>query len=64
MQVLKKHLGMHQPTIACSGFMYEEGEDLDEEEVQAHAVNLPKVLQSLPGNGSKSCKSLLPICLA
>ena len=30
--------------------MYEEGEDLDEDEVEAHAVNLPKPLQSLPGS--------------
>ena len=29
--------------------MYEEGEDLDEEEVAANAANLPKTLQSLPG---------------
>ena len=42
--------------------MYEEGEDLDEEEVQAHAVNLPKVLQSLPGSGSTGCKPLLCVC--
>lgn len=48
-QVLKKHLGMHLPTISCGSFMYEEGEDLDEEEVKAHALNMPKALQCLPG---------------
>lgn len=43
---------MHQPTIMCDGFVYEEGEDLDEEELAANAVNLPKALQALPGTVS------------
>ncbi len=33
----------------CDGFVYEEGEDLDEEELEANAANLPKTLHSLPG---------------
>lgn len=50
-KVLKGRLSVHQPTIICDGFVYEEGEDLDEEEVAANAANLPKTLQSLPGGG-------------
>ena len=48
-QVLKGRLSVHQPTVMCDGFVYEEGEDLDEEELQTNAANLPKTLQSLPG---------------
>lgn len=53
-EVLKGRLSVHQPTIMCDGFVYEEGEDLDEEELQANAANLPKTLQSLPGGGLKN----------
>ena len=49
MQVLKGRLSVHQPTVMCDGFVCEEGEDLDQEELQANAANLPKTLQSLPG---------------
>ena len=49
LQVLKGRLSVHQPTIMCDGFMYEEGEDLDEDELAANAANLPKMLQTLPG---------------
>ena len=48
-QVLKGRLSVHQPTIMCDDFVYEEGEDLDEDELQANAANLPKTLQALPG---------------
>ena len=41
---------MHQPTIMCDDFVYEEGEDLDEDELKANAANLPKTLQALPGS--------------
>ena len=37
----------------CDGFVYEEGDDLDEDELEANAANLPKVLQALPGNASE-----------
>ena len=33
----------------CDGFVYEEGDDLDKDELEANAANLPKVLQALPG---------------
>ncbi len=56
LQVLKGRLSVHQPTIMCDGFVYEEGEDLDEEELEANAANLPKTLQSLPGVHCQSSK--------
>lgn len=37
--------------------MYEEGEDLDEEEVEVHALNLLKPLRSLPGSHHVVCFS-------
>ena len=49
LQVLKGGLSVHQPTIMCDGFVYEEGDDLDEDELEANAANLPKMLQALPG---------------
>ena len=49
LQVLKGSLSVHQPTIMCDGFVYEEGDDLDQEELAASAANLPKALQALPG---------------
>lgn len=51
-QVLKGGLSVHQPTIMCDGFVYEEGDDLDADELEANAANLPKVLQALPGTVS------------
>ena len=44
----------------CDGFVYEEGEDLDEEELEANAANLPKTLHSLPG---VYCHSSKPVSL-
>jgi len=55
-QVLKGRLSVHQPTIMCDGFVYEEGEDLDEDELEANAANLPKTLQSLPGRVFWQCR--------
>lgn len=46
---MKGGLSVHQPTIMCDGFVYEEGDDLDKDELEANAANLPKVLQALPG---------------
>ena len=40
----------------CDGFVYEEGDDLDEEELEANAANLPKTLHSLPGVHCHSSK--------
>ena len=55
LQVLKGRLSVHQPTIMCDGFVYEEGEDLNEEELEANAANLPKTLHSLPGVHCQVC---------
>lgn len=52
-KVLKGSLSVHQPTIMCDDFVYEEGDDLDEDELAANAANLPKALQALPGGGLK-----------
>ena len=60
LQVLKGGLSVHQPTIMCGGFVYEEGDDLDEDELEANAANLPKMLQALPG----TLISLLSQCQA
>ena len=48
-QVLKGRLSVHRPTVMCNNFVYKEGEDLNEDEAQANAANLPKTLQVLPG---------------
>ncbi|KAK9841863.1 hypothetical protein WJX81_007903 [Elliptochloris bilobata] len=50
-QVLKKRLAMNEPTIMACGFMYEEGEGLQDDEVAANAALLPRVLADLPGGG-------------
>ena len=39
MQVLKGPLSVHQPTVMCDGFVCEEGEDLDWEELEANAAS-------------------------
>jgi len=43
----------------CDGFVYEEGDDLDEEELEANAANLPKTLHSLPGVHCHCSKTVL-----
>ena len=45
-QVLKGRPSVHQPTVMCDSFVYEEGEDFDEE-LRANAANLLKTLQTL-----------------
>ncbi len=51
LQVVKKRLAVNQPTLLCGDFMYEEGEGLEEDEVEAFAALLPKPLAALPGGG-------------
>jgi ubiquitin-like 1-activating enzyme E1 B len=49
-KVLKKKLGVNEPTISIgANTIYEEGEDAEE----SLAVNLPKLLVDLPGGGIK-----------
>ena len=52
-QVLKKRLSMNDPSIMAGNFAYEEGDDLEPEEVAANARLLPITLESLPGGGLK-----------
>ncbi|KAK9806335.1 hypothetical protein WJX72_010622 [[Myrmecia] bisecta] len=53
-KVLKKHLGINEPTVTCGDFMYEEGSGLDDSEVAFNAKNLPLALASLPGGGVRN----------
>jgi hypothetical protein len=50
--VLKKEMAFSHPTVMCENFLYEEGDDLDEDEVEEYAKLLPKTIASLPGNVS------------
>ena len=43
-QVLKKRLSMNEPSIMAGNFAYEEGADLEPDEVAANAKLLPTVL--------------------
>jgi hypothetical protein len=51
-QVLKSRLAMVEPTLAApGGFLYEEGADLEDDEVAAYTALRPLTLASLPGGG-------------
>ena len=50
-RVLKKHMAFNSPSIMAGDFMYEEGDDLDADEVAEHAAHLPTALSALPGGG-------------
>ena len=52
-QVLKKRLAMNEPTVMCGGFGYEEGADLEPDEVEANQKLLPIMLDQLPAGGIK-----------
>jgi ubiquitin-like 1-activating enzyme E1 B len=49
--VLKKRLAMNEPSVMCGGLSYEEGADLDPEEVADNAKLLTLPLDQLPGGG-------------
>ncbi|GLI62191.1 hypothetical protein VaNZ11_004782 [Volvox africanus] len=49
--VIKKRLAVNTPNLLCGGFLYEEGEGLEEDEVEAYTAMLPRTLTSLPGGG-------------
>ncbi|KAG2449988.1 hypothetical protein HYH02_000092 [Chlamydomonas schloesseri] len=49
--VIKKRLAVNTPNLMCGGFLYEEGEGLEEDEVAAYAALLPRPLAELPGGG-------------
>jgi hypothetical protein len=40
LQVLKKHLAINVPFLSSGGFMYEEGENLEDDEVSPAAMSL------------------------
>ena len=48
---VKKRLAMNEPTIMAGGFLYEEGEGLEDDEASANAALLPRPLAGLPGGG-------------
>ncbi|GFR52084.1 hypothetical protein Agub_g14546 [Astrephomene gubernaculifera] len=49
--VIKKRLAVNTPNLMSGGFLYEEGEGLEEDEVAAYAALLPRPLSLLPGGG-------------
>jgi hypothetical protein len=49
-RVLKKDMAFSHPTVMCDNFLYEEGDDLDEDEVDEYSKLLPKAIACLPGN--------------
>ena len=49
--MLKKRLAMNEPTIMAGGFLYEEGEGLEDDEAAANAALLLRPLAGLPGGG-------------
>jgi hypothetical protein len=49
--VLKKRLAFVHPMITVDNFMYEEGDDLDEEEAAENEAHRPSPLAELPGGG-------------
>ncbi|PNW82850.1 hypothetical protein CHLRE_06g296983v5 [Chlamydomonas reinhardtii] len=49
--VIKKRLAVNSPNLMCGGFLYEEGEGLEEDEEAAYAALLPRPLRDLPGGG-------------
>ena len=51
--MLKKRLSMNEPSIMAGNFAYEEGADLEPDEVAANARLLPVSLEELPGGGLK-----------
>ncbi|KAK9866086.1 hypothetical protein WJX84_007709 [Apatococcus fuscideae] len=52
-KVVRRKLAVSQPTIISDNFMYEEGPDLDEDEVADNAQFLPRPLAALPSGGIK-----------
>lgn len=52
-QVLKKSLSMNEPSVMAGNFSYEEGGDLEPDEVASNARLLPLMLDKLPGGGLK-----------
>lgn len=47
--VLKARMAFNHPMIVADDFLYEEGDDLEEDEVEENARHLPCALSALPG---------------
>ena len=54
--MLKQRLSVHEPSIMCGEFMYEEGEGLEDDEVAENAAHLCKRLEALPGICNRAYK--------
>lgn len=52
--MLKGALAIACPTLECGDFLYEEGEGLEEDEVELYSSLLPRTLDALPGGGLRS----------
>ncbi|KAL4446285.1 hypothetical protein ABPG77_003092 [Micractinium sp. CCAP 211/92] len=50
-KVLKRRLALIAPSITCGNFTYEEGEGLEEDEVEFYRGMLPRPLSQLPSGG-------------
>ncbi|CAD7698859.1 unnamed protein product [Ostreobium quekettii] len=50
-KVLKSRLSFNMPTIMCGDFLYEEGDGLEDDELEMYSSWLPKTLSALPGGG-------------
>ena len=50
-QVLKGQLALLEPCISAAGFLYEEGEGLEPDELADQAARLGRALRELPGGG-------------
>eukprot|EP00892_Ulva_mutabilis_P005198 jgi/Ulvmu1/304/UM001_0308.1 len=48
-ELLKKRMAFNCPMIVADDFLYEEGDDLEEDEVEENKKHLPCVLAKLPG---------------
>ncbi len=54
---------MNEPTVVCGGLAYEEGADLDPDEVAENARLLPLPLDQLPGGGIYTPGTLVGVSL-
>ena len=49
--MLKGQLAMLEPCVSSQGFLYEEGEGLEADELAENAARLAKPMADLPGGG-------------
>jgi len=51
LQVVRRRLAVNDPYILAGNFSYEEGEGLEDDEVEGNARHLPRLMKDLPGGG-------------